>query len=856
MSKTIVSVFLGLVLSASVSAGPAMSFDHPDTTFASNVAIDIIRHANAVWLATSNGLNYTLDSGRTWLLYNSGNGLISSDVSAMCSNNGRLWVATNHSQEVQGSAISYSDGLSYSDDVGQTWTRVRFDSLTPPINYVYGAFRTIYDVAAAQDRIFFTAFAGGFLTSNDNGVTWQRLYASKNDSINFSDFYGGLVGSLNLRNEYFSCAVDTSHGDSFFVWAGTAAGILQYVFVQPGDKFYASQVHALAVSPDSNLMFVGGRDGVLSRGNRIGLRFSSELNLPADIITSAKTVGSNVLLGVFSGSSAAPTAPYLLSSDNFGDNFSEVSLTPSSGVVREFASVRNRIYLGADSGLYVSTDSGSTWSHIWVDSSNVTSANRRNIVNSVFPLGDTLWVGTDSGLVVLHLNATGVIDSSAYHVFAESDSTGSRVIRVRARSHGDTTAVWTVNRAATGSGVPMIGRWYSKDAAFWQTYQVSQITNDIGFIGDTVLFLQKYGVRMTRDTASPADPSVYFVVADSTDNTVVISDNSATSTHDSVFCMTLTGDTLVLGTGGGIAVSANRGKSFKVVRAQLNSALPDVVVNYTYLNTLNTTPGEGSTAGMTGDFVPALAVQYVPGSPARIYASCRRVDYGADGISWGRVILDTVNNVEIHRYRWDPIYTEGFAWNFENLGQDTLLLPTDQSLLVMAHPGSATLQTTDTLVFKSKRGQDLLFGGTPVYSVRADGDLIWVGTDDGIVRIGRDSLGSARLFIVTDPADEIYAFPTPFSPQRGQNVRFHFRVDAAAYVTLEVYDFAMNLVSRPIDNIYYAAGIYPPGDPLDSERPYWDGRNGRGDLVAVGVYYFKVTYSTGQVKWGKLAVMP
>ena len=74
-----------------------------------------------------------------------------------------------------------------------------------------------------------------------------------------------------------------------------------------------------------------------------------------------------------------------------------------------------------------------------------------------------------------------------------------------------------------------------------------------------------------------------------------------------------------------------------------------------------------------------------------------------------------------------------------------------------------------------------------------------------------------------------------------------------AHVTLEIYDFAMNLVARPIDNVFYTAGTYPDGM---SQGRFWDGRNGRGDVVAVGVYYFKVGYSTGEVRWGKLAVTP
>jgi hypothetical protein len=852
VSKPVVIFIAGLLLAASASAGPAMSFDQPDTTFASNVAIDILRFDNAIWMATSNGLNYSRDSGRTWLLYNSGNGLVSSDVSAVNAINGRLWAATNHLQDVQGTLNSYSDGVSYSDDAGLNWTRVRFDQLNPVINYVYGAFRTIYDIGGANNRVFFSAFAGGLLSSADTGKTWKRLFASKADSINFSDFYGGLTGDLKLRNEYFSCAADTSHGDSFFVWAGTAGGIVQYIFLQPKDKFAATQVHALALSTDSNFLFAGGNT-YLARGSRLGQRFSSRTDYDGDVISATTTIGDRLLLGVYSGTAASPGPPFLMISDDQGVTFSPATIS-GTGVIHEFGIVRNRLYAASDSGLFVSPDSGSNWSRIWVDSTNTAPANRRNIVNGLSSLGDTLWLGTDSGLVTLRLDNAGVIDSIEHYVFPENDTSGSRVIRLRVQDFGgDSLGIWAVNRAATISGAPVVRRWSASLPGEWITYQVNEITNDVAFTGDSVYFLQRSGVRMT---STATDPATYILIRDSVDNTIVVSDNNATSSPDSVFCMIVKGDTLILGTGGGIAVSTNRGRSYKVTRAQLNPNVSDISVNYTYLNTLNVKPGEASRAGMTGDFVPSLYVQYVSGGTARIFASCRRVDYGADGVSWGRSILDTINNVEVRHYRWDPVYTEGFAWNFESLGNDTLLLATDNSLLVIAHPGDTLQQTVDSLVFKSKRGQDLLFGGTPIYSVRADHDLIWVGTDDGTIRIDRASLGSARLFIVTDPADEVYAFPTPFSPQRDERVRFHFKVKQTSNVTLEVYDFAMNLVNRPLDNVNFAAGIYPPGDPEDSERPYWDGRNGRGDLVAVGVYYFKVTYSTGEVQWGKLAVIP
>jgi flagellar hook assembly protein FlgD len=106
---------------------------------------------------------------------------------------------------------------------------------------------------------------------------------------------------------------------------------------------------------------------------------------------------------------------------------------------------------------------------------------------------------------------------------------------------------------------------------------------------------------------------------------------------------------------------------------------------------------------------------------------------------------------------------------------------------------------------------------------------------------------------LTTPADEVYAFPVPFRPTQGQTVDFHFVVDKAGNVTVAVYDFAMNLVATPINNLYYDAGIYPS---QGHQGNTWNGYNDKGDLVAVGVYYFKVVFESGETRWGKLAVIP
>lgn len=143
MKRLVLVTAVLLFAFSSLHSAPARSFQingQPDTAFASNVAVDIIRHAGGIWLATSAGINYTLDTGRTWLLYNDANGLVSKDISALFSLHGRLWAATNHDGLVDGSPESFSDALSFTDDNGQTWDTARFNNGIDTVKYAKGPF--------------------------------------------------------------------------------------------------------------------------------------------------------------------------------------------------------------------------------------------------------------------------------------------------------------------------------------------------------------------------------------------------------------------------------------------------------------------------------------------------------------------------------------------------------------------------------------------------------------------------------------------------------------------------------------------------------------------------------------------
>lgn len=868
-----------LLFAGGISAQRATHYDiaaAADSGLKSTVAIDLAAAGGGIWLATSKGLQFSLDNGQTWLQYRSTNGLPgglpSDNVSAVFPIDNRFWVATNHNESIGSSLASMSDGVSYTDDGGNLWTQIPFGSGPGGLNipYVWGGDRTIFDITGAYDRdlfrnrgngwMFFTAFAGGFLASRDSGIHWRRIYASPADSVQFNS-----VGQApSLRNRYFSCAADTSHGDSTFVWAGTAGGVFQYVYVQPREKLYSRAFNSLAFCSTCGAgtrLLAGGSSGLSIgkiTGNPFVTRFTHD-GLPGNLfnytsyITAVREFGGKLFVGTAADSG---NSTGLAVSTDGGVSFSSFSLTPtvsgSGEAISDFAIVRNRLYMAAQNeGMFVSADTGTSWSRILINSGDSSSA--MNIVNALDVWGDTLRAGTDSGLVLIAMDSTGAVTNLDHVPFSEDDSTSQRIIRVRTQHFlddstfvVDSTAIWTCNLPRTAAGEPIVGRIYTDTLGNLKFYrnQLSptlqgSVSYDLGFFDDTAIVV---GVNGARISPIGGDPRTAYPIVDSVNASVKLD-------NDTITTMLILGDTLIIGSRRGLAFSTNRGKKFKIFRANMDSLSADLVVTHTVLNSINAT---AQRYGLTGDFVPAMAVRNVPSGPAEAWFSGRPVDAGTPGMAktWtdtsGKFTLLSMNQTD-------------YAWNFEFTG-DTVFAATNAGLLFHVDDSIGdTSQTWDTVLFVDSLTSDtLIYPGTPVYSVKRSEDslYLWVGTNDGTVRIALDSTGNMKLFTPVDSStskDEVYAFPVPFFPAEGDEVNFHFVVDQAGPVTIEVYDFAMNLVARPIDNVNYVPGIYPDGS---SQGRTWNGRNGKGDVVAVGVYYFKVTFPGGEDRWGKLAVLP
>jgi hypothetical protein len=94
----------------------------------------------------------------------------------------------------------------------------------------------------------------------------------------------------------------------------------------------------------------------------------------------------------------------------------------------------------------------------------------------------------------------------------------------------------------------------------------------------------------------------------------------------------------------------------------------------------------------------------------------------------------------------------------------------------------------------------------------------------------------------------VHNFPNPFNPNRNKITNIRYSISQTANVTIKIYDTGNNLVKELIDN-----------ETQELKEGYydipWDGKNGKGEVAANGVYFVVVETSAGERGIGKICVI-
>ncbi len=184
------------------------------------------------------------------------------------------------------------------------------------------------------------------------------------------------------------------------------------------------------------------------------------------------------------------------------------------------------------------------------------------------------------------------------------------------------------------------------------------------------------------------------------------------------------------------------------------------------------------------------------------------------------------NGINSAAYKCD---ITSYSWDFDDS-------TTSDSIAVnhsFSQPGTYEVQltvTSDSGKFDSSTMEVTVTGGGSTTTTTSGGD------DD-------DDDDEEKIII-----KEAHNFPNPFNPANGStNIRYSIR--EATNVTIKIFDTGNNLVKTLIEDEHQEepeAGYYDIT---------WDGKNGQGETVATGVYFFLIETSDGKKEIGKIAVI-
>lgn len=824
-----------LLFSAPAFGWMTFNLSEPIDSLADNTVIDIIYDGTYVWLATGNGVSGTRDNGVTFRSFNETNGFKRSSISALASWGSRLWVATSYDtvSPNTGDVVPAGGGVAISDNFGDDWQLVEPKSLSSP--GMLG-----YDLSPYDSCIWAACFYGGLLRSLDRGATWENVFADtslENDFVNKE--YNDLAG------RYFSVQVDPYYDDTVIVWAGSAEGVQRFYYIGKHKKLASNRINDIA---NAGRLWWYATDRGLSKFDDTAytfLTYDEDNGLPANFTTAVGADSGLVCAGAYD-TLTQQSLGFMISTD--GGSFWRQE-TPSQAVgagkkVGEIVVDSGRIWAACGlGGLIRSDDGGSSWHNVYFDSTVTGTDDPRNIIHCVsvaYREGHKkLLAGSDSGIVILYFTNWSAVDSTQYLPLADDTGHGQIVVSISTMVTEFGDEIWAATHLKHEGTDLRPGTIRSTDNGTTWSYHligppaiVPVEVRVVPQFKDTLVWVAtETGVRESTNFGARWNVPL------------IASEPDTIRATDKINALEVTPEETHLGTDGrGMAFlslfgdSASATAYWLILRANL---VPDSFdfVGRSYVLT-DSIPADTQIAG---NFIPALGLQQ-RGDRSALWAAVRATtEYQYNGVC-----------VTSNRGRtWEMVKNDVIAWNFEFNG-DTVWVPSSSGLLMSTDNG----ENWKTLEIVNKATGREIGGNVEVYAARYVNGALWVGTNDGVARsTDLEDWEIWRVFYPIQPTagedERSYVTPNPYSPYLADGpLKFHYRLKQPGEITIKIYDFANNLVKTLISGVSKEAGVQYD----DLER--WDGRNGKGDIVAGGVYLYVIESTGGEELWGKFVVIP
>lgn len=462
--------------------------------------------------------------------------------------------------------------------------------------------------------------------------------------------------------------------------------------------------------------------------------------------------------------------------------------------------------------------------------------------------GDTLWLGTGRGLAKLSL-----LDDE-WSVINEEDGIGRGGASALTITDSVMWAATAYSEHVNGSFFPAGGGvGYSRDGGVnWSwggqpvddvneedylptTTNIQNVTYDIA-LSDSAVWITSWGGGLRRKYH---DSDLWEVVTPDGQPFTALG-----NLNHRAFSVLTVNNVLWVGTAAGINRSLDEG---------------NIWIKFSH--------HDNDPNSISGNFVTGLAMQPVSDDTliwgATWKAQASGEYYGIsvtddNGSSW-RVALSDSTILATNDYLSD-VFGPLRVHNFGFLG-DTVYAAADNALWWHPYRGRGDIEPWRVIeaddIFDETINERL--DGSDFFSVLPVGDSLWVGTDDGLAVRFRDPQSGSLVWRIrrahspagVEQESASYAYPSPFSPQRGQFTRIQLRLSEPKDVSFEVFNFAMESVYKSGNFALSGGGL---GDMSGYAALRWDGRNAKGAIVANGVYFYRLKIGDRD-EWGKVMVL-
>jgi hypothetical protein len=242
---------------------------------------------------------------------------------------------------------------------------------------------------------------------------------------------------------------------------------------------------------------------------------------------------------------------------------------------------------------------------------------------------------------------------------------------------------------------------------------------------------------------------------------------------------------------------------------------------------------------MSGNFITALGYNF---STNTIWAST----WKANGETEFYGVSSSTNGGE----SWNVFLQDERTHNFGFKDNEVLAL-TDNGAFRSVNQGNTWVLPTAIIDTISDPTSKIYLRTNTYYSASSQlNNIIWLGSDDGLVKLEETSFwtGKWKIYFASQPLkseNETYCYPNPFNPRQEQLKVIFSTNNQPANVTIRIFDFGMNYIRTVIQNVQRQRGEEGPPE-------FWDGKDDNGNFLPNGVYFYRVDINDDEPLFGKI----